>query len=129
MEDYLRGVVPRESPASWGDAAGGAGINALRAQAVAARSYAQAENRYPYAKTCDTTTCQVYGGAGLNGAASRTHAPTGRSPTPPAQVMTLGGQVARTEFSLVQRRLDGRRDVSGRPRRGRLSPPRTPTGP
>ena len=40
MQDYLRGVVPRESPASWGDAGGGRGMNALMAQAVAARSYA-----------------------------------------------------------------------------------------
>jgi SpoIID/LytB domain protein len=65
MESYLRGVVPRESPASWGDAAGGRGMAALQAQAVASRSYAQAENRYlPDAKTCDTTSCQVYGGAG-----------------------------------------------------------------
>jgi SpoIID/LytB domain protein len=61
MEDYLRGVVPRESPASWGDAAGGKGIEALKAQAVAARSYAWSEGRTAYAKTCDTTTCQVYG--------------------------------------------------------------------
>ncbi|MSO39909.1 MAG: hypothetical protein EXQ66_05770, partial [Ilumatobacteraceae bacterium] len=28
LEQYLRGVVPRESPASWGDTAGGLGINA-----------------------------------------------------------------------------------------------------
>jgi len=55
MQDYLRGVVPRESPASWGDAAGGAGMHALRAQTVAARSYAEAESRYSYARTCDTT--------------------------------------------------------------------------
>ncbi|MFM8836905.1 MAG: SpoIID/LytB domain-containing protein, partial [Actinomycetota bacterium] len=46
LDDYLRGVVPRESPASWGDAAGGAGMHALRAQAVAARSYSVTENRY-----------------------------------------------------------------------------------
>ncbi|NBO84184.1 MAG: hypothetical protein EBV14_02360, partial [Actinobacteria bacterium] len=66
MEAYLRGVVPRESPAGWGDAVGGAGMNALRAQAVAARSYASTENRYPgLAHTCDTMDCQVYGGAGL----------------------------------------------------------------
>ena len=39
-EEMLRGIVPRESPASWGDLAGGAGMNSLRAQAVAARSYA-----------------------------------------------------------------------------------------
>ena len=64
-ESYLRGVVPRESPASWADTAGGAGINALRAQAVAARSYALSESRYSIAKTCDSQDCQVYGGAAL----------------------------------------------------------------
>jgi SpoIID/LytB domain protein len=64
-ESYLRGVVPRESPASWADSAGGAGINALRAQAVAARSYALSESRYSFAKTCDSQDCQVYGGAAL----------------------------------------------------------------
>ena len=64
-ESYVRGVVPRESPAGWGDSAGGLGMNALRAQAVAARSYALSETRYSYAKTCDTQDCQVYGGAGL----------------------------------------------------------------
>ncbi len=63
IDQYLRGVVPRESPASWGSAAGGAGMNALRAQAVAARTYALAERRYTYAQTCDTDACQVYGGA------------------------------------------------------------------
>ncbi len=60
LEDYLRGVVPRESPASWPAAA-------LRAQAVAARSYVLAGAHSSYARSCDTTTCQVYGGAGLNG--------------------------------------------------------------
>lgn len=65
IESYLRGVVPRESPAGWGDAAGGAGMNALRAQAVAARTYALSEARYSYAKTCDTQDCQVYGGAAM----------------------------------------------------------------
>ena len=65
LESYLRGVVPRESPAGWGDAAGGLGMHALRAQAVAARSYSLSEARYSYAKTCDTQNCQVYGGAAL----------------------------------------------------------------
>jgi hypothetical protein len=66
---YLRGVVPRESPASWADLGNGKGIHALRAQSVAARSYAIADGsfspgwRYSYAKTCDTTNCQVYMGA------------------------------------------------------------------
>ena len=71
-ESYLRGVVPRESPASWADAAGGAGINALRAQAVAARSYALSEARYSFAKTCDSQDCQVYGGAALRTVGSTT---------------------------------------------------------
>ena len=62
MESYLRGVVPLESPTSWGNLGGGLGMHALRAQAVAARSYAQSQGRYPFAKTCDTTSCQVYGG-------------------------------------------------------------------
>ncbi len=30
VEDYLRGVVPKEVPASWGSAGGGAGMNALQ---------------------------------------------------------------------------------------------------
>jgi SpoIID/LytB domain protein len=67
MESYLRGVVPRESPASWGDSAGGKGIAALQSQAVAARSYTWAQNRYSYARICDNQNCQVYGGAGLDG--------------------------------------------------------------
>lgn len=76
IESYLRGVVPRESPASWADRAEGAGINALRAQSVAARSYALAQGgtyagkRYPHAKTCDSDSCQVYGGAGTRASAT-----------------------------------------------------------
>src|SRR4051812_4743705 len=62
IETYLHGVVPRESPASWGTLGNGAGEEALKAQAVAARSYATAENRSSWAKTCDTTPGQVYGG-------------------------------------------------------------------
>jgi len=71
-ESYLRGVVPRESPASWADTGGGAGINALRAQAVAARSYALSESRWSFAKTCDSQDCQVYGGAALRTVGSST---------------------------------------------------------
>jgi peptidoglycan hydrolase-like amidase len=67
VESYLRGVVSREVSTSWGNAGGGAGMNALRAQAVAARSYALSQNRYSgaggYATTCDSTACQLYGGA------------------------------------------------------------------
>ena len=66
VESYLRGVVPRESPASWGSAGGGRGLEALKAQSVAARSYALASRRpVTGATTCDTTACQVYRGAGF----------------------------------------------------------------
>jgi SpoIID/LytB domain protein len=104
-EQYLRGVVPRESPASWGDSGGGRGMEALKAQAVAARSYSLAEGgedggRYSYAKTCDTTSCQVYGGAGVDGTRiedNRTDLAIGATA---GQIRRLGdGSVARTEFS------------------------------
>ncbi len=61
MEAYLRGVVPREISASWGDR----GMEAVKAQAVAARSYAAAEKRSGFSNTCDTISCQVYGGRGI----------------------------------------------------------------
>lgn len=62
LEKYLYGVVPRESPSSWH-------MEALKAQAVAARSYAWATN--PPSSTASstlsgilhcTTFSQVYGG-------------------------------------------------------------------
>lgn len=72
IEQYLRGVVPRESPAWWGRVGEGRGIAALEAQSVAARSYvlalaADRVGRGMFTDTCDTTSCQVYGGAWLNG--------------------------------------------------------------
>ncbi len=59
MDKYLRGVVPREIPTSWSP-------EALRAQAIAARTYAAHGMIEPGAAhwdLCDTTSCQVYGGA------------------------------------------------------------------
>jgi len=60
MEDYLRGVVPLElGPSVYPE------IEALKAQAVAARTYAYA-NRGQFSSEgfdlCDTPRCQVYGG-------------------------------------------------------------------
>ena len=60
IEDYLLGVVPLEMQPGWADQGG---AEALRAQAVAARSYSASEGRYDYAQTCDTTSCQMYGGS------------------------------------------------------------------
>ncbi len=59
LESYVRGVVPGESPASWGAFGGEA---ALQAQAVAARSYAWAYTGGGANSICDTTACQVYYG-------------------------------------------------------------------
>lgn len=52
MEDYLKGVVPSEMPASWN-------IEALKAQAVAARTYSW---NYGGKTITDTISHQVYGG-------------------------------------------------------------------
>ena len=55
LEAYLRGVVPKEMPATWSPAA-------VQAQAVAARTYAAYERAHRTTPLCDTTSCQVYGG-------------------------------------------------------------------
>lgn len=104
MEYYLRGVVPRESPASWGSLGNGKGMNALRSQAVAARSYAASENRYGYAKTCNTQSCQVYLGRGeqLGGASYKEleHPLTNQAIGDTTNLVRMkGGVVQRTEFS------------------------------
>lgn len=101
-ESYLRGVVPRESKASWADEAGGAGINALRAQAVAARSYALSESRYTYAKTCDSMDCQVYGGAALRNVGSTTFSIL-EDPRSDRAVAETAGRVLRTSNGNILR--------------------------
>ncbi|HVU71557.1 MAG TPA: SpoIID/LytB domain-containing protein [Mycobacteriales bacterium] len=61
LDDYVRGVVPRESPSSWLPAA-------LQVQAVAARSYAAYAINHPASASydiCDTSACQAYGGKHL----------------------------------------------------------------
>lgn len=66
MDSYIQGVVPLEIPASWSP-------EAVRAQAVAARTYASYERLHPKAahyELCDTTSCQVYGGVAAEHPAS-----------------------------------------------------------
>lgn len=69
LEDYLLGVVPRESPSSWRPAA-------LQAQAIAARSYSANKrarvNGAGHWDICDTTACQVFGGSRLYTASGTT---------------------------------------------------------
>jgi SpoIID/LytB domain protein len=88
LDDYVRGVVPSESPARWP-------IAALEAQAVAARSYAVAELKpsRPYDLVPDTRN-QVYGGM----AAERPRSNEAVEKTE-GEILTYGGQVARTYYS------------------------------
>ncbi len=101
MEAYLRGVVPREISASWGDR----GLEAVKAQAVAARSYAAAEKRSGFSNTCDTISCQVYGGRGVVTAKGFTSLEDPRTDRAIAEtageirVNPKTGGVIRTEFS------------------------------
>jgi stage II sporulation protein D len=61
LEDYIKGVVPSEMPAAWE-------LEALKAQAIAARSYALAnlgkQSKYGY-DLKDNTEDQEYKGAGV----------------------------------------------------------------
>ena len=103
VEQYLRSVVPQEMPASWADLGAGAGAEALKVQAVAARSYALAEMRYDYAKTCDTIRCQVYSGrrsrhGDLEWSIEQPASDVAVSATT-GLVRLQDGMVARTEFS------------------------------
>ncbi|MGK8521454.1 SpoIID/LytB domain-containing protein [Nocardia asteroides] len=91
VEDYLLGVVPAEMQANWADKGA---AEALRAQAIAARSYVLAEQRYPYARTCDTTACQRYPGTAREDrrAAAAVAATAGT-------VLLREGRILRTEYS------------------------------
>ncbi len=90
LEGYVRGVVPREMPASWKPAA-------LRAQSVAARTYAAYEVGHSYDprfNLCDDSSCQVYGGRSAEvTSTNRATAETAR------QVRTYQGDPAFTQFS------------------------------
>ena len=90
LEDYVKGVVPAEMPTSWA-------ANAVRAQAVAARSYAVRLWKfagYSGYDICDTTACQVYRGMSreTNGGNAAVKATAG-------VIVTYRGVVALTQFS------------------------------
>ena len=90
MDSYLKGVVPREMPASWSPAA-------VQAQAIAARTYASYERAHPLSATyqiCDTTSCQVYGGYSAED--SRSNAAVDATA---GKILTWEGEPAFTQFS------------------------------
>jgi stage II sporulation protein D len=90
MDQYVQGVVPYEMPTSWHQ-------QALRAQSVAARTYAsylRAQNPKRYWQVCDTTSCQVYGGveAEVESSNKAVEATAGK-------ILTYNGKAAFTQFS------------------------------
>src|SRR5574344_612698 len=75
LQDYLKGVVPNEMPVRFG-------LEALKAQAVAARNYAlrpRKDTTYPEFDVCDSTACQVYFGANTNQSAGSGGSSTART--------------------------------------------------
>jgi SpoIID/LytB domain protein len=91
MEEYLRSVVPAEMPPTWNG-------EALKAQAVAARSYSARYRVNLGGKkvydVCDTTACQAYKGTGSE-KASTNAAITATA----GQILKYKSQIAWTEFS------------------------------
>ncbi|WP_400243436.1 SpoIID/LytB domain-containing protein [Niallia sp. JL1B1071] len=79
MEEYLKGVVPSEMPASWN-------IEALKAQAIAARTYSW---NYGGKTITDTISHQVYGGL------------SGSHPNSDKAVETTTGQVLKYNNTLI----------------------------
>jgi len=103
LEQYLYGVVPREMPASWP-------AEALKAQAVVARSYALRSRRptEPYDVFADVRS-QVYGGV-----LAETDATTAAVRATGARVVMAGGEVAQTFFfSTSGGRTAGNEEVFG----------------
>lgn len=90
LETYLRGVVPEEMPALWE-------TEAVKSQAVAARSYAayeRANTNRGHFDVYDTTQSQVYEGAGAEVAQSDAAIAATRG-----EIRTYGGKPAFTQFS------------------------------
>lgn len=97
MDTYLRSVVPSEMPAGWGTTAN-KGIEALKAQSVAARTYAaRLRSTRPASAVydlCDTSACQVYKDS------SNRYSQTDTAIKATAgKVITYGGKLALTEYT------------------------------
>jgi stage II sporulation protein D len=86
LEDYVQGVVPAESPATWP-------LEALKAQAIAARTYAITTRRGGTFDQYADTRSQVYDGVSVETAASNAAVSETRG-----QVVTYAGQPVTTYF-------------------------------
>ncbi len=99
METYLKAVVPLEMPTSWL-------ANAVRSQAVAARSYATKLKewaRYSSYDICDTTACQSYRGYAVTYRGVRTVNETANGNAAIAatarMILTYNGTTALTQYA------------------------------
>jgi stage II sporulation protein D len=86
LEGYVKGVVPNEMPSAWP-------ADALRAQAVAARSYGLATRVSGVFDQFDDTRSQVYGGL-----SSETNATNAAVSDTAGKVVKYGGKVATTFY-------------------------------
>ncbi len=89
LDDYVNGVLAEEMPASWHP-------EALKAQAVAARTYAlrsRERHRADGYDVCATTHCQLYGGVDSETAATRAAVAATAG-----QVLLYDGKLAETVF-------------------------------
>ena len=90
IEDYVKGVLPNEMVPSWH-------IEALKAQAVCARSYALSsinkhQSRYGF-DVCDGTDCQVY-----RGTTNTTNQSDSAVTATAGEYLTYNGELATTYF-------------------------------
>lgn len=94
LESYLRAVVPREMPSSWGNYGG---TEALKSQAVAARSYALfnlgARRHGGYHLCDDPLHCQYYGGK--NAETNNTDSAVGQTR---GEVLTYNGSLIEPHY-------------------------------
>ncbi len=85
LESYLCGVVPAEMPSGWGS-------EALKAQAVAARTYTvnkvNSGGETAYYNICDNTHCQMY-----TGTKAEAETATAAVKATEGQVITYGGEL------------------------------------
>ncbi len=86
IEEYLKGVLKSEMSPAWPK-------EALKAQAVLARTYALAEKRHGAYDLCDETHCQVYGGT-----ADESTAITQAVNETKGQILTYGGAPAQIYY-------------------------------
>jgi stage II sporulation protein D len=87
LEDYVRGVLPKEMPTNWPD-------EALKAQAVIARTYAvsRLSPNAPY-DLCASEKCQVY-----DGASAETPRGNAASEATRGEILSWQGRAAQTYF-------------------------------